>query len=218
MCTCQITWLLEAEWLKEWVAAQNQWGSTAVNYWFIMILIVPVEFSGNPCATSYTAHYCGVAAWYVCAPLFKRIQRTAIVSSGHPWLLRSILCQPLGMLAKQRLVDYQQQAGFPGLEHIHVREMCHVPRPWIIILPTSDPGVAMATVSVIVSMVLTGCSHGNNVCNRGLVQIKLFRNACMWGTPDNGRVAHAQTHTLPAQTYIHRKLVYASPIALSRVW
>ena len=33
----------------------------------------------------------------------------------------------------------------------------------------------MATVSVIVSVVLTGCSYGNNVCYRGLVQIKLFR-------------------------------------------
>lgn len=30
----------------------------------------------------------------------------------------------------------------------------------------------MATVSVIVSVVLTGCSYGNRVCNSGSVQIK----------------------------------------------
>lgn len=65
----------------------------------------------------------------ICIPLFKLIQRTAIVSSGHPWLLRSILCQPLGMLAAQRLVDYQRRAGFPALEHIHVPVMCQMPRP-----------------------------------------------------------------------------------------
>lgn len=50
--------------------------------------------------------------------------------------------------------------------------MCQMPHPRIIILPTADPEVAMATVSVIVSVVLTGCSYGNNVCNSLSVQIK----------------------------------------------
>lgn len=164
-----------------------------------MVSIVPVEFCGDPCATSCTAHCCRVAAWYVCIPLFELIQRTAIVSSGHPWLQQSILCQPLGMLAAQRLVDYQRRAGFPALEHIHVPVMCQMPHPWIIILPSTDPRVAMATVSVIVSVVLAGCSHGNNVCNRGLVQIKLFRcEMHVWEEPQ--RMGHTRTHTPTAQT------------------
>lgn len=83
--------------------------------------------------------------------------------------------------------------------HIHVPVMCQMPHPWIIILPSTDPRVAMATVSVIVSVVLAGCSHGNNVCNRGLVQIKLFRcEMHVWEEPQ--RMGHTRTHTPTAQT------------------
>lgn len=43
----------------------------------------------------------------------------------------------------------------------------------------------MATVSVIVSVVLTGCSYGNNVCNSGSVQIKPLADV---------RRAHERSH------------------------
>lgn len=57
-------------------------------------------------------------------------------------------------------------------QHIRAPVMCQMLHPRIIILPTADPKVAMATVSVIVSVVLAGCSYGNNVCNSGSVHIK----------------------------------------------
>lgn len=112
---------------------------------------------------------------YVCILLLELIQRTAIVSSGHPWLQHIVLCPPLGMFRAQRVVDYQRRAGPPEIEHIHVAVICQMLHSRIIILPTTDPGVAMATVSITVSVILTGYSHGNTVCNRGLAQIKLFR-------------------------------------------
>lgn len=78
--------------------------------------------------------------------------------------------------------------------------MCEMLHPRIIILPTADPEVAMATVSVIVSVVLADCSYGNNVCNSGLVQIKpsQMRDSRKRGAPGNGRVEHGHRRCKPS--------------------
>lgn len=70
--------------------------------------------------------------------------------------------------------------------------MCQMLHPRIIILPTADPKVAMATVSVIVSVVLAGCSYGNNVCNSGSVHIKPSQ---IGGAPMRGATGEREGHT-----------------------
>lgn len=66
--------------------------------------------------------------------------------------------------------------------------------------------VAIVTVSIIMSAVLTGCSHGNRADNRGSTQIKLFRCEMLaWEAPQRmeGRHTHAfmeistQAHGFP---------------------
>lgn len=125
----------------------------------------------------------------------------AIVSCGHPWLQQSVLCQPCGMLAAQKDCGLPDTGlTFQHFEHIRVPVMCQMLHPQIIILPTADPEVAMATVSVIVSVVLADCSYGNNVCNSSLVQIKplQMRDPLMRGAPGNGRVVHGHCHCIPS--------------------
>lgn len=77
--------------------------------------------------------------------------------------------------------------------------MCQILHPRIIILPTADPEVAMATVSVIVSVVLIGCSYGNKCLQQwfGTKNKKALadvRRAYERSRGRNGRVIQGRDH------------------------
>lgn len=186
--------------------SHNWWGATAGNYRFIMISIVQLNSVATRalCATRHSAVEKQLDVY--CILLFKLIQRTAIVSSGHPWLRQHI------SLSTARHVESTKPCRLPAIDWVFQRSRaflvavtCQMPCSWIIILTTTDPGVAMATVSIIMSAVLTGCSHSNNVCNRGSAQIKPFRcEMCAWEEPRWTEVWHTHTHS-------YRPGIHSSP-------
>lgn len=64
-------------------------------------------------------------------------------------------------------------------------------------------------MSIIVSVVLTGCSHGNNVCNGGSIQIKHLR--CEIWVISPGEEAREKKHTHRATNGEREEIIIFPP-------